>query len=98
MPAVIAVCPNCSNGAPVPEEATGKKVKCKKCATIFVVEPVPAGKLEKPGSSPGSNARSNSGSKSGVRPKTNAPARPKTHVAGAGRKRIARDVSREPNA
>jgi hypothetical protein len=47
MPALIAVCPKCNNDAQVPEEAVGKKVKCKKCQNIFVIEPLPTGKLEK---------------------------------------------------
>jgi hypothetical protein len=76
MPALIAVCPKCNNDAPVPEEAIGKKVKCKKCQTIFVIEPLPTGKLEKPGPK--------------QRPKTKAPPRPevnsevKASVSGSG--------------
>ena len=69
MPALIAVCPKCNNDAPVPEEAIGKKVKCKKCQNIFVIEPLPTGKLEKSGPKAGAKAR----------PKTKSPNRPATN-------------------
>jgi hypothetical protein len=63
MPALIAVCPKCNNDAPVPADAIGKKVKCKKCQNIFVIEALPTGKIEKPGK---------------ARPKTKSPTRPGT--------------------
>src|SRR5215510_12319516 len=39
--ALLAPCPACQSKLSVPEELAGKKVRCAKCAHIFVV-PLPA--------------------------------------------------------
>ena len=48
---IDTACPNCATILRVPEEHVGKKVKCKKCSTVFAVsaakKPVPA-KAAKP--------------------------------------------------
>jgi predicted Zn finger-like uncharacterized protein len=46
---VPATCPECSASASVPDEAVGKKVRCKKCQATFRVEPPSSGK-KRPGS------------------------------------------------
>lgn len=32
-------CPNCRHVYKIPDDALGKRVKCKKCDTAFVIEP-----------------------------------------------------------
>lgn len=36
---LTATCPKCATSSAVPEEAVGRKVRCKRCQNIFVVEP-----------------------------------------------------------
>src|SRR5438128_1962064 len=38
---LTATCPKCATSSPVPEEAVGRKVRCKRCQNIFVVEATP---------------------------------------------------------
>jgi ribosomal protein S27E len=38
-----AKCPKCGHKGYVPDKFVGRKLKCKKCATVFVVGGTPAG-------------------------------------------------------
>jgi hypothetical protein len=69
---VTAICPKCSFSAQVPDDAIGKKARCKKCSNTFVVEatePVKVGIKVGAKSSPG------------ARPKTVPVSRPATQSA-----------------
>lgn len=36
---IVVLCPSCSNAIKTPDELIGKRIRCKKCATVFPVTP-----------------------------------------------------------
>lgn len=39
---VVVVCPSCENKLKIPDEYVGKKIRCKKCTTVFAAKPARA--------------------------------------------------------
>src|SRR4051812_48850795 len=48
MAMLVIYCPECQNEIKVPEEAEGKKIRCKECDHVFTVEPPPKAKPARP--------------------------------------------------
>ena len=54
MPEIDITCPECGNRRGVPDDLVGKKIKCKKCQSVFTVK-APAAKPAKPAKPAGPN-------------------------------------------
>src|SRR5689334_8875968 len=72
--ALTATCPKCATSSAVPDEALGRKVRCKRCQNIFIVEAAPASAETSfaPEATPGPDAS-----------KPTTPARPASRPEGA---------------